>query len=177
MNSSSIKQGVVLLTLGILIGLLIGGIIWITASPPRGKPVTLGSLPTEHPITVYISGEVLSPGVYKLPFGSRVQDLVVLAGGFLPAADTAGINLAALLVDSSQIDIKLNSTASTSLEINTATADELETLPGIGPTAAKNIIEFRLKNGQFDFIEDIQKVAGIGPVTFEKIKTLITTGK
>jgi competence protein ComEA len=53
----------------------------------------------------------------------------------------------------------------------------LETLPGIGPTAAKNIIEFRLKNGQFDFIEDIQKVAGIGPVTFEKIKTLITTGK
>jgi competence protein ComEA len=181
MNVTSTKQGLVMLLLGILIGILTGGVIWITASPPRGKPITLVPVPTDRSITIYISGEVKNPGVYDLPLDSRVQDAVNVSGGFLPDADTSAINLAALLVDSSQIDVKSKTindeNLGTKININTATALELESLPGIGPTAAKNIIDYRIEYGSFSYIEDIQKVAGIGPVTFAKIERLITVGK
>lgn len=178
MINGSTRQFILLITYGVLIGLIAGGLIWITASPPRGNPVNLVPTSTMKRITIYISGAVVNPGVYELPPGSRIQDAVTIAGGFLPTADSGGINLAAILIDSSQIDIpsRINSNFNGKVNINTATVEELDQLPGIGPTAAKNIVEYRLENGLFIFLEDIQKVTGIGSLTYEKIKDLITIG-
>lgn len=181
MINTSTKQALLFISFGVILGLLAGGVIWITASQPRGNPITLATMSTDQTISIYISGDVVNPGVYRLPQGSRIQDAVNSAGGFLSSADVNFVNLATLLIDSSQINIpSLSSVENTfvgKININTATEEELEILPGIGPTAAKNIIKYRMENGVFMGIEDIQKVAGIGPVTYEKIKFLITIGK
>jgi len=181
MNNFPAKQSLFLISFGVIIGLLMGGVIWIVASPPRGKPVTLATQPSDQLISVYISGEVVNPGVYQIPLGSRVKDAIDIAGGFLLSADVSQINQAALVTDSSHINIMpLISTGNSQnpgININSATEDELETLPGIGPVSAKNIINYRLENGPFNTIEEIQKVAGIGPQTFDNIKHLITVGK
>jgi competence protein ComEA len=138
----------------------------------------LAPAPTTSPFTVYITGQVVRPGVYELPPGSRFEDAIEIAGGFLPDADINGINLAALLIDSSHIIIPSSKIQeeefSGKVNINTATVVELDALPGIGPVYARNIVDYRQKNGLFTYIEDIQKVDGIGPALFEKIKDLIT---
>lgn len=178
MINSSTRQALLLITFGVLIGLIAGGLIWITASPPRGNPIVLAPSSTSKLITVYISGEVVSPGVYELPSGSRIKDAINSAGGLLSTADADGINLAALLIDSSQVDIPSigDSFLSGKVNINTASIEELDSLPGVGPTAARNIIDYRLENGLFIYLEDIQKVTGIGPVIYEKIKYMISLG-
>ena len=131
-------------------------------------------------LSVYISGEVLFPGVYQLPPGSRVRDAIEIAGGFLTSADTDSINQAALLIDSSHIIIMPllfeENQQTYEININTASITELESLPRIGTTFAKNIVDYRLEHGPYLSIEEIQKVPGIGPVTFDKIKDLISTG-
>jgi len=180
MVNYSTKQALILIAYGVLIGLIAGGLIWITASPPVGIPIMLAASSTASPITVYVSGEVVNPGVYKLPQGSRVQDAINSAGGFLLGADTESINLAALITDSSQINIPSTlvheNYATGKVNINSAEVDELDKLPGIGPTTARNIIEYRRENGPFTYLEDIQKVPGIGPATYENIKNLISLG-
>jgi competence protein ComEA len=168
------------IALGVLIGLLAAGLIWLAASQPRGEAVTLLPSPTTRSVTVYISGAVATPGVYILPEGSRVDDVILLAGGFLPNAEQEGVNLVAMLQDGQQLDVPVRS-ASTHvsdgrININTATVEELGTLPGIGPTIAKNIVNYRLENGPFQFIQDIQNVSGIGPATYDEIKDLIMVG-
>jgi competence protein ComEA len=171
---------VLYITIGILVGLLVAGAIWLTVKSPTGTPVTL--LPTATPplITVYITGAVASPGVYTLPDGSRIEDLVEAAGGFAPGARQDKVNLAALLWDGVQIDIPGENTEENyfggRININTASVEELETLPGIGPTAAQEIVEYRLQHGPFRTIQDIQNVPGIGPATFAKIENYITVG-
>jgi len=168
------------IALGVLTGLLAAGLIWLAASQPRGEAVTLLPSPTTRSVTVYISGAVATPGVYNLPEGSRVDDVILLAGGFLPNAEQEGINLAAMLLDGQQLDVPVRSAATHVSEgrinINTATVEELDTLPGIGPTTAQNIFNYRLENGPFQFIQDIQNVAGIGPATYDEIKDLIMVG-
>jgi competence protein ComEA len=165
---------------GILVGLLAAGIILLAGSRPRGNPVTL--LPTSTPglLTVYVSGAVATPGVYSLPEGSRVEAALLAAGGLTSNAETESINQAALLEDGQQIDVPGNVDTSHitvgRVNINTATAVELDALPGIGPTAAQAIIDYRLQHGPFQFIQDIQKVPGIGPASFDKIKDYITVG-
>ena len=177
---TAVKHALFIITIGILIGLLIGGLIWVTSSQPRGNPITLQPRPTQRDITIYITGKVQNPGVYKLPPGSRIDDAVKMAGGFLADADTTSINMAALLEDSSQITVKQISINASLMDakvnINIATSRELETLPGIGSTAAGNIVDYRRIHGPFLFVEDIQKVTGIGPATFERIKDLISVG-
>lgn len=166
---------------GILIGLLSAGIIWLVASPPRGQEVALYPTPTPGLVTVYVSGAVLSPGIYSLPVGSRVGDAVQSAGGFAPGAEQESINLAMELVDGQQIDVP--GIVSTShiyigrININTASVDELDSLPNIGTTTAQAIVDYRLEYGNFTSIQDIQRVPGIGPATYEKIKDYITTGE
>jgi competence protein ComEA len=168
------------ITYGVLIGLLAAGIIWLAVSRPRGEPVTL--LPTATPgmLSIYISGAVASPGVYKLPEGSRVESAVQAAGGFLPGAEKDNINLAMLLTDGQQINVPGIVDSSHvnigRVNINTATAAELNTLPGIGPTTAQSILDYRLQHGPFQVIQDIQNVPGVGPATYALIKDYITVG-
>jgi competence protein ComEA len=186
-------KSVLYMASGTLFGLFVAALIWVVARNPSGQAVTLRPAPTDTPIVVHITGAVPRPGVYALPQGARVQDAISAAGGFLADADKSGINLARALEDGEQLDIPLVEGASLVLptpgvevvdpaeieliNINTASQAELETLPGIGPTTAQKIIEFREENGPFQTIEDIVKVSGIGPGTFEKIKDLITVGE
>ncbi|MBC8335321.1 MAG: ComEA family DNA-binding protein [Anaerolineales bacterium] len=167
--------------LGILIGLLLAGVIWLTARQPSGEAVTLLPPPTPAPISIHITGSVVAPGLYHLPEGSRVADAIQAAGGFLPIADKEKVNLAALLDDGAQLNIENLSFYNTGgssdrVNINTANLDELDTLPGIGPSTAQAIIDHRRQYGQFQRIDEITNVTGIGPATYDRIKDLITTG-
>ena len=174
--------------IGVLIGLVLGGIFWIIARSPRGNSVELLPAPTPSPLIVDVAGAIPKPGVYELPEGSRVKDAVEAAGGFLAEADKSTINLAAPLEDGQRLDIPflagtepLGSVTTQEeqvdlIDINTADVDTLSTLPGIGPTLAQRIVDYRDTYGPFFYIEDIMNVEGISATTFENIKDLITTG-
>jgi competence protein ComEA len=175
-----------LLIVSVLLGV---GVLFLVTRPPRGEPIELLPPPTPAPIMVYVNGAVNKTGLYSLPPGSRVNDAIQAAGGFTSGANTSSINLAELLEDGSQINVPElispsepdNSTKSTNpslvlVDINTATLEQLDTLPGIGPKTAQDIIDYRNANGPYAKIEDILDVSGIGPVTFDKIKDLITAG-
>jgi competence protein ComEA len=174
---------------GILFVLFVAALIWLVARSPKGEAVTLRPVPTDKPIVVQISGAVPRPGVYALPEGARMQDLISAAGGFLAEADKETINLARTLEDGERIDIayvegfspviptaapEVVEATTDLININTASSAELESLPGIGPTTAQKIIDYRDANGPFLSIEDIINVSGIGPGTYERIKDLIT---
>jgi competence protein ComEA len=181
----------------IIIGLLALGVLSLVSSQPRGEPISLSPPPTPLPLVVHVSGAVTLPGVYTLPIGSRVKDAIEAAGGLLPEADSRNLNLAALLQDGELIWIPATPQANPTtvapnktpndnndqtsipaptglININTATQEELDTLPGIGPVKAQNIIDYRNSNGPFNTLEAIQDVGGIGPVTYENLKELIT---
>ncbi len=180
------------MTAGILLGLFLAVLVWVVARNPTGEAVTLRPVPTDRPIVVHITGAVPRPGVYALPDGARVQDGISAAGGFLAEAEKSQINLAGLLEDGAKLDIPYIEGASPVLatpmpevvtstteliNLNIASQAELESLPGIGPTTALKIIEYRDANGPFLSAEDIINVSGIGPGTYERIKDLITVGQ
>lgn len=177
---------------GILLGLFLAALVWVVARNPSGEAVTLRPVPTDKPIVVHITGAVPRPGVYALPQGARVQDGISAAGGFLAEADKSNINLAQLLDDGEKLDVpfieggspvlatplpQVVATTTELININTASAAELDSLPGIGPTTAQKIIDYRTQNGPFVSTEDIINVPGIGPGTYERIKDLITVGQ
>jgi competence protein ComEA len=168
------------ITYGVLIGLLAGGVIWLVISPARGEAVTL--LPTTTPglLTVYVSGAVATPGVYTLPEGSRVDAAITAAGGMLPGAEINNINLALPVVDGQQINVpgivETSHVNAGRVNINTATLDELDALPGIGPTTAQSILDYRQEHGPFQIIQQIQNVTGVGSATFAGIQNYISVG-
>ena len=179
-NNQKVKEIIVYILIGILMGLLIGGLLWILVSKPQGTPLLLATRSNDNEITIYISGKVVSPGVYELPIGSRITDAIVAAGGIMPDSNIELINLADILSDSDHVYIpaisEVENLGLTKVNINYATREQLETLAGIGGTIAQQIIEYRTENHLFTTIEEIQKVPGIGPSTFEKIKNHITVG-
>ncbi|MGR7951337.1 helix-hairpin-helix domain-containing protein [Finegoldia magna] len=141
-----------------------------------------------------IDGCVNKPGVYSFKKDDRIKDIVELAGGFTQDADIKSVNLAMKLkdemkvyipsktetskaqnndIESSDIVTIKDNNSNSLVNINTADSNKLQTLPGIGPSKAKKIIEFREKN-QFKKIEEIKNVDGIGDKTFESLKSLIT---
>lgn len=143
-------------------------------------------------LIVHIDGAVASPGVYELDKDARVQDAVVAAGGLSDSADTTALNLAAKLSDGQKIHIpdegevqtaqSLQSGSSTEsyvsgtndlININSASIDELDSLPGVGPSTAAAIVSDREKLGSFSSIEDLMRVSGIGEKKFEKLKDYI----
>src|SRR5574339_813666 len=177
---------------GILLGLFLAALVWVVARNPTGEAVVLRPVPTDRPIVVHITGAVPRPGVYALPKGARIQDGISAAGGFLAEADKTNINLAQALEDGEKIDIpfiegaspviatplpEVVATTTDLININTASASELDSLPGIGPTTAQKIIDYRTQNGPFVSTEDIINVSGIGPASYERIKDLITVGQ
>ena len=179
------RENAWLVAMGVLFGLLAAGLILVVARLPRHSTLRLVPPPTPRPLVVDVSGAVTRPGVYSLPPGSRVSEALIAAGGLLPEADAQAINQAALLQDgqklyvpfkqSDQGPVRGGSGAPDALiDINHATADELDQLPGIGPVTAQNIIAYRLEHGDFISIEAIQDVPGIGPETYKQIKSYIT---
>lgn len=147
-------------------------------------------------ITVYVSGEVNTPGLVQLSSDSRVADAIKACGDFTPLADKTKINLAQKVTDGMQIQVNSKEPIGTSNEkvndinsnisnndnsfsnlinINTATKEELDTLPGIGPATAQKIIDYRQEHGNFSSIEDIKNVKGIGEAKFNKMQDKICT--
>lgn len=146
--------------------------------PQPGKDI---QEPGRDKIKVYICGEVIRPGVYEISREARVSDVLKLAGGPGPDAALQSINLARRVTDEEKIsvpsleDIKSQEQKSSGLiNINSASQHLLETLPGIGPATAENILEYREKEGPFKKIEDIKEVWGIGDKKFQEIKGLIS---
>ena len=152
-------------------------------------PFELGQPVAEEPVTTYIyvdiKGEVQYPGVYKVEKDTRLFQVVTLAGGFTIAADKLAINLSRIIRDQEVIYIPnvaeeyplitdvIEQNQNGIININTASLLDLQTLVGIGPSTAQSIIDYRTEHGDFQTIEDIMNVSGIGEATFENIKDFI----
>jgi competence protein ComEA len=175
-----------------------GAAVLITAMSPTGSTAVVapGATPSASAggvdavagqvIYVHILGQVARPGLYALREGDRAVDVVAAAGGFTETADPAGLNLARFLSDGEQIVVPAvgegapvggsgagGVSADGTVNLNTADATALETLPRIGPAMAQRIIAWRDENGGFAAIEDLLDVPGIGDATFEQLRDLV----
>ena len=135
---------------------------------------------------VHVLGQVARPGLYELSEGDRAVDAVAAAGGFTDNADPGGINLARLLSDGEQLVVPAvgelpptsgagYSAGSGKINLNSADATALDTLPRIGPAMAQRIIDWRQANGRFSSVDDLLAVAGIGQKTLDGLRDLVTT--
>ncbi|WP_455431152.1 helix-hairpin-helix domain-containing protein [Streptomyces anandii] len=140
-------------------------------------------------IVVDVSGKVRDPGIHRLAAGSRVADALLAAGGVKPGTDTGGLNLARFLVDGEQIVVggpaPATGTGPTGagtggaagptapVSLNTATADQLEALPGVGPVLARHIIDYRSRHGGFRSVDELRQVNGIGDRRFADLRSLV----
>lgn len=155
---------------------------------PSGSPgpAMPGGAATGGAIFVHILGAVERPGLYSLAEGDRAIDAVAAAGGFLDTADQRQLNLARFVVDGEQISVPVigeipdagagtpGSGIGGKVNINTADAAALDTLPRVGPAMAARIIAYREANGRFATIEDLMNVTGVGDKTFEGMRDLVT---
>ena len=124
-------------------------------------------------ITVAIRGEVAEPGVYSLPFGARIADLVAVAGGALPSAAVALVSLADPLTDGESVlmpGIAAADGRGARVSLNGASLSELDTLPGVGPVVAARIVAHR----PYDNVDDLLRVPGVGQKTLERLRPLVT---
>jgi competence protein ComEA len=175
-----------LVAFGLMLGLLMTAVIVLIITRQAGQPIEILPAPTPSPLVVHVSGEVQTPGLYTLPAKSRVADAVEAAGGLLASADTAAINLAAWVNDGDKVWIPAvgddkNGTQQSSaqngtviININKASARELETLPGIGEVKAEQIVAYRDEHGLYLNLDELLNVPGIGPELLEKIRSYIT---
>lgn len=135
-------------------------------------------------LIVNVAGKVANPGVYQLPSGARVIDAIQAAGNQLKGVDISDINLARVLVDGEQILVGGSKSISNRsvvkkispdnpLDINRATLAQLDTLPGIGPVTAQRIIDYRIKVGRINALDELKKISGLGGSKFEEIKPLL----
>jgi competence protein ComEA len=149
-------------------------------------------------LVVDVVGRVRRPGVYRLPSGSRVDDAVRAAGGLLGGVDPVTVNLARKLADGEQVAIGLAAVGSPGpgsepgsepsgsppaagsssgpLDLNSATLAQLDALPGIGPSLAQHILDWRTEHGRFDSVDQLNKVSGIGDSKFADLKPLVSVG-
>lgn len=153
-----------------------------TADRPEVRLVPTTAAPT--PLLVHVSGAVRHPGLVALPAGARVIDAVTAAGGPTESADQGAINLAARVTDGQQVVVPKRGAApagaaaapaaSAPVSLSTATAEQLETLPRIGPALAARILAYRDAHGGFSSVDELGEVGGIGPKTLAGLKDLVT---
>ena len=192
---------------GLLAALLLAGWTWLErprvepapAGPPAGAPsaATDALTPpvgeaseTSAAVVVSVVGLVARPGLVTLPAGARVADAVEAAGGLLPGADPASVNLAALVPDGAQIAVGVPGAAvgpggssdgvlgtgpgpGSRVDLNSASAGELDALPGIGPVLAQRIVDHRTRHGPFRSVDQLDDVPGIGPAIAAELAELV----
>jgi competence protein ComEA len=191
---------------GLLAALLVAGGTWLDrpqVQPAPVEPVPAGppaevepaatpsvGVAAESAATVVVSvvGLVARPGLVTLPQGARVADAVAAAGGLLPDADPASVNLAAVVSDGQQVAVGVPGAevaggaapggagaagGAGPVDLNAATAADLDALPGIGPVLAQRIVEHRERNGPFRSVEQLDDVPGIGPATYAELAELV----
>ena len=162
-----------------------GGSVAPTVTPvqPAAKPKTVAP----KLLVIDVAGAVRHPGLYRLRSGSRIDDAIALAGGATAKAQLDTVNLAAPVADGEQIVVpgkgvggiaaasapSGGSSPSAPLDLNSATLEELENLPGIGPVTAQKILDYRQQHGAFHSIAELQGVPGIGPAHMAQLKGLV----
>lgn len=167
---------------------LAGRVAFRDESPaPAAAPLNLrAEPPPARKVVVHVVGQVYKPGLYSLPEGSRVDDAIKRAGGPKPKAALALVNLAAPVADGQQVVVPSNREAAQALaggsmaggaggpvHLNSATLDQLDELPGIGPVTAQKILDYRSEHGAFGSVDELDAVPGIGPATLDELRDLV----
>jgi len=173
-NTSKLK-----LALVASVAILIGWILWPRMETERILEPVAQAEPVQSSaaINIHVVGEVISPGLYELELGSRVSDVIEMAGGFSELASSQSVNLARILIDGEQLVVSSEQTFTeeqdSKISINEASVEKLDELPGVGPSIASKIVDHRQKIGRFRSIEQLVEVSGIGPKMIENIRELI----
>jgi len=191
----------VLVTIAVAAGVLLTW--WLLSERPRTSspdPISLSAEATSPPggaassgapaageLVVDVEGKVKHPGIVTLPAGSRVHEAVAKAGGVRGKVDTSTLNMARVLTDGEQILVGVEPVAAapanggspasgggTRISLGTATLEQLDTLPGIGPVTAQAILDHRSEHGPFTSVDDLLDVKGIGEATLEDIRDQVT---
>jgi competence protein ComEA len=166
---------------------LVGRVLLRSESPPVPPPVrpaTPTHTATAAPVFVHVVGAVRRPGLYRLPDGARVDDALRRAGGPTRRAQLELVNLAARIADGEQVVVPRRGSAvavapggsaepAGPVHLNTATLDQLDTLPGVGPVTAQKILDYRQQHGAFGSVDELDAVSGIGPARLEQLRGLV----
>ncbi|RSD10598.1 ComEA family DNA-binding protein [Amycolatopsis eburnea] len=151
---------------------------------PSAKPAAEARAAPQAGLVVSVIGRVRSPGLVTVPPGSRVADVLRAAGGAEPGADVSALNLARKVADGEQLAVGVPAPAAVAgapaegakVDLNASTADQLDTLPGIGEVMAKRIVQWRTDHGGFTKIEQLRDIDGLGESKFEKLREKVTVG-
>lgn len=156
-------------------------------APPPARPVVLAAeagADARRALLVHVVGAVRRPGLYRLRGEARIADAVRRAGGATRNADLALVNLAAPLADGTQVVVPRRQPAGVGpaaaggaaggpVHLNTATLEQLDALPGVGPATAQRILDYRQENGAFSTVDELDAVSGIGPARLEQLRDLV----
>jgi competence protein ComEA len=185
------RQALALALAALVLLVVAGKLVGARHSAPVAKPrVRLSGVAGTRSRTllyVDVSGAVRRPGLYKLPDGARVNDALVKAGGATGKADLTLINRAATLSDGQQVLVPVKASAvaapatagssaasaSGPVHLNSATLEQLDALPGVGPATAQRIIDYRTANGSFKSVDELDAVSGIGPAKMAELRNLV----
>ncbi|MBO0827960.1 MAG: helix-hairpin-helix domain-containing protein [Streptosporangiales bacterium] len=196
------RRGLYALLVVALLAVAVGGASWwrsrsvpsalppvaVRSVAPSGATAASSATSTPRLIVVDVVGKVRRPGIVRLPDGSRVYDAIRAAGGVKGRADTSGLNLARRLVDGEQVVVGVAASPGASppvggssstapgakVDLNTATLEQLDGLPGVGPVLAQRILDYRTKIGSFASVSQLNEVSGIGPARYADLEPLVT---
>ncbi|MEM8902514.1 MAG: helix-hairpin-helix domain-containing protein [Actinomycetota bacterium] len=182
----------------LVVAALVGAVLWwwpATGSVPTERveaTLPLATAPTAAPVELHVhaAGAVRQPGLYRMPAGARVADVIDAAGGVTPEADLDRINLAAPVTDGGQVFVPVEGEAFAGaspgapgapqatgpIDLNTADAARLEALPGVGPATAQAIVTHRDEHGPFASVDGLLDVSGIGPAKLDAVRDLVVAG-
>jgi competence protein ComEA len=194
MEMPQISRSRALAYLVAVVALLAVGGRFLVAGDDRGaeRPAAVGALVAEpapaRQIVVHVVGAVRRPGLYELAEGSRVDDAIEKAGGSKPKAALELVNLAAPVADGQQIVVPTGAETAAAAKVpgsagadapagpvslNSATLEQLDALPGIGPVTAQRILDYRTVHGAFQSVDELDAVPGIGPARLEQLRPLV----
>jgi len=184
------KRRFALVTVPVAVAALVAGSIAVFGGGPAAEPPPV--LPSAKPVAdvpeakaalvISVVGRVRRPGLVSVPPGSRVADVLRAAGGAEPGADLSSLNLARKVSDGEQLAVGVPASAAEpglaagKVDLNTATAEQLDTLPGVGAVMARRIVEWRTRHGAFSKVEQLRDVEGIGESKFAKLREQVTVG-
>jgi competence protein ComEA len=183
------RKHVVLLALALLALLALAGKrLAATGAAQRPQATAVALEPVAAPararLVVHVVGAVRRPGLYRLAEGARVADAVARAGGAVRRAELSSVNLAAPLADGAQVLVPLRQLPGTAaapataspakVSLASATLDQLDELPGVGPVTAQKILDYRAQHGPLRSVDDLDAIPGIGPARIEQMRDLVT---
>jgi competence protein ComEA len=181
-------RAVAIVVLAVLVLLLLGRSLARSGAPsaaPSRAPVRIPVAAPPPTVVVDVVGAVRQPGLYRLRRGDRVADAVTRAGGATPKADLEQVNLAAPVADGEQVVVPRRGAAPPAgvaaapgtlagpVHLNTATPEQLDALPGIGPVTAQKIVDYRTQHGAFHSVDELDAISGIGPARIEQLRGLV----